>query len=272
MAVSSSSETMVTRPLRPVVKRLMTHLPEAQQCVLWHWANRRACDARRREVRHVGEGEDAVTYSLRPFDQHRCIFVHVPKAAGVSVAMALFGNLAGGHDDASEYCRIFGRDFWRYFKFTFVRNPYTRLVSAYEFLRAGGHPAWPSNREFRDHVLSEYVDFQDFVLRWLKPNPRWPQHFRPQHKFLEVGGKLVMDFVGRVERIEEDFATVRQRLGVQAQLRRANETHHNRPPLARYYTSDAVQRRIQDVYAKDFELFGYSVRPEVEPSQGALVV
>ncbi|MPZ18406.1 MAG: hypothetical protein GEV06_10905 [Luteitalea sp.] len=261
----NSSEPIATRPLRPVVKRLINRLPEAQQCALWHWTNRSACDARRREVVHVGEGANAVTYSLSPFDEHRCIFVHVPKAAGVSVAMALFGNLAGGHDDASDYCRLFGRDFWRYFKFTFVRNPYTRLVSAYEFLRAGGHPAWPSNREFRDQVLSEYADFQDFVLRWLKPEPKWPEHFRPQHEFLELGGKLVMDFVGRVERIEEDFAKVCERLGVHAQLPHANETRGDRARLESYYANEAIQRRVQDVYAKDFELFGYSVRPPAEP-------
>jgi chondroitin 4-sulfotransferase 11 len=254
--------------LRRVVTRIINRFPEDQQCALWHWIDRRKHDARRREVRSVGEGANLVTYSLRGFDEHRCIFVHVPKAAGISVAMALFGNLAGGHAGARDYRKVFGRDFWRYFKFTFVRNPYTRLVSAYEFLRGGGHPAWATNQRFRDQVLSEYVDFADFVLGWLKPRTRWPEpHFRPQCEFLELGGRLVMDFVGRVERIEEDFATVYDRLGFQTRkLPRLNETHYGHAALGEYYTSDAVERCVQDFYARDFELFGYSVRPPVEPS------
>src|SRR5262245_60897278 len=244
--------------LRPVVARMIDRLPEERQCDLWHWIDHQKNQARRREVRTVGEGANAVTYSLRGFDQHRCIFVHIPKAAGISVAMALFGNLAGGHHSARHYRVVFGRDFWSYFKFTFVRNPYARLVSAYEFLRNGGHPAWRTNQRFRDEVLSEYADFGDFVLRWLKPCTHWTEpHFRPQHEFLELGGRLVMDFVGRVERIDVDFATVCERLGIQAQLERLNPTVAKHGTLGDHYVSDAVERRVRDVYAKDFELFGY---------------
>lgn len=251
--------------LRPVVTRIIDRLPEEQQCALWHWIDNGKHRARRREVRTVGEGANAVTYSLRGFDEHRCIFVHVPKAAGISVAMALFGNLAGGHATAREYRRVFGSDFARYFKFTFVRNPYTRLVSAYEFLRAGGRPAWPTNQRFRDEILSEYVDFADFVLRWLKPRTEWPEpHFRPQHEFLELGGRVVMDFVGRVERIDADFETVRERLGIQAQLGRLNPTKEKQGNLGFYYSSDAVERRVRDLYARDFELFDYPLRLPAE--------
>ena len=252
--------------LRPVVTRLIDRLPEEQQCALRHWINQERYQARRRRIRNVGHGANAVTYSLRGFDEHRCIFVHIPKAAGISVAMALFGNLAGGHATARRYRVVFGRDFWPDFKFTFVRNPYTRLVSAYEFLRSGGHPAWPANQRFRDEVLSEYSDFEDFVLRWLKPGTDWPEpHFRPQHEFLELGGRVVMDFVGRVERIEEDFATVCDRLGIPARLERLNPTtpREKRGTLADYYASDAVERRVREIYGRDFELFGYPTRPPI---------
>ena len=252
--------------LKPVLTRIIDRLPEEPQCALLHWIDYEKHQARRREIWNVGEGADAVTYSLRGFDEHRCIFVHIPKAAGISVAMALFGNLAGGHNTARHYRVVFGRDFWRYFKFTFVRNPYTRLVSAYEFLRGGGHPAWPTNRRFRDEVLSEYRDFSDFVLRWLQPREEWPEpHFRPQHEFLELGGRLVMDFVGRVERIDVDFSKVCDRLGIQAQLERLNPTttSEKQGTLGDYYVSDAVERRVRDLYAKDFELFGYPPRPPI---------
>jgi chondroitin 4-sulfotransferase 11 len=265
---SNCDEESVGRArLRPVVTRIINRLSEEQRCALWHWIDRQKHEARRREVRSVGEGANVVTYSLRGFDEHRCIFVHIPKTAGISVAVALFGNLAGGHAAARDYRKVFGRDFWRYFKFTFVRNPYTRLVSAYEFLRGGGHPAWLTNQRFRDEVLSEYVDFADFVLRWLKPRTQWPEpHFRPQHEFLELGGRVAMDFVGRVERIEADFATVCDRLGIQAQLGRLNPTSEKHGTLGDYYASDAVEQRVRDLYARDFELFGYPVRPPIEPA------
>jgi chondroitin 4-sulfotransferase 11 len=243
---------------------MINFLPEGQQCDVWHWLDREKHQARRREIRSVGAGAHAVTYSLRGFDEHRCIFVHIPKAAGISVAMALFGNLAGGHATARDYRMLFGRDFERYFKFTFVRNPYTRLVSAYEFLRNGGHPAWPTNQRFRDEVLSQYADFEDFVLRGLKPGADWSEpHFRPQHEFVELGGRVVMDFVGRIEKIDVDFARVCDRLGIQAQLGRLNPTQEKHGTLGEHYASDAVERRVRDVYARDFELFEYPLRPPI---------
>ena len=69
-------------------------------------------------------------YSYEPYDRYRCIFVHIPKAAGMSVCRSLFGNLAGGHATLADYQIIFARaEFERYFKFTFVRNPWDRFVS-----------------------------------------------------------------------------------------------------------------------------------------------
>lgn len=73
------------------------------------------------------------------FDKYKCIFIHVPKTAGVSVAKSLLGKPTV-HWSALNCRLIFGKeDFNNYFKFSFVRNPFTRLISAYEFLRNGGY-------------------------------------------------------------------------------------------------------------------------------------
>lgn len=34
--------------------------------------------------------------SLSGFDKYKCIYIHIPKAGGVSLAYDLFGNLGGG--------------------------------------------------------------------------------------------------------------------------------------------------------------------------------
>ena len=81
-------------------------------------------------------------YGLAPFDQHRCIFVHVPKCAGVSISRSLFGSLVGTHIAMKSFQLIYTEEeFARYFKFAFVRNPWDRLVSAYRFLKRGGMTA-----------------------------------------------------------------------------------------------------------------------------------
>ncbi|MFB6271834.1 MAG: sulfotransferase family 2 domain-containing protein [Salinibacter sp.] len=155
---------------------------------------------------------------------------------------------------------MFGDAFWSYYTFSFVRNPYTRLVSAYEYLRRGGHPAWPENQQFGEEVIESYEGFQPFVLQWLRPNrTEWPlPHFYPQTHFLTLDDQLAVDFLGHVETIEEDFATVCDHFGVEASLPQANATPGECDPLGGYYDSEVVMQRVQEVYRSDFERFGYS--------------
>ena len=239
---------------------ILSFLPLEWQRDLERHRHRTFYDTLRAEVKTASEGDSALTYTLRSFDEHRCIYVHVPKAGGNSIAQALFGNAAGGHSGANRYRMIFGRDFWRYFKFAFVRNPYTRLVSAYEYLCRGGHPAWPQDRRFRDEVLGHYADFEDFVLRWLTPGRNWPvPHFQPQTEFLTLDGNLAMDFIGRFERIGEDFVLVAERLRIRAGLPHLNKTGGARPSLESYFFNGRVTERVQEVYAEDFRLLRYPV-------------
>ena len=73
---------------------------------------------------------------LKVFDKKKCIFFHIPKTAGISLVKALFGDLDWGHRDVKYYRNVFNKKkFDSYFKFTFVRNPYDRLFSAYSFLK-----------------------------------------------------------------------------------------------------------------------------------------
>ena len=202
---------------------------------------------------------------LTDFMRGECIFVHIPKTAGCSVGTALFVHGTQGHKTIRDYRRILGRQFWSFYKFTFVRNPYVRLVSAYDYLKKGGHPDYPRDRQFGSEVISAYDDFSDFVLQWLQPGrSEWPMpHFYPQTHFIALDGHLAVDFIGRMETVERDFATIAGQLGKDAVLPKRNQTPGQRKPLASYYEKDAVIQRVQTVYADDFERLDYPLEPSV---------
>ena len=64
----------------------------------------------------------------------------------------------------------------------------------------------------------------------------------------------MMDFVGRMENLEHDFAFVATRLGCTRRLQAVNTMNHH--DYRNYYdeeTRDIVKR----VYIKDIQLFGY---------------
>ena len=196
------------------------------------------------------------TYSYKPFDDSRSIFVHIPKCAGISVARSLYGNLAGGHATLADYFRVFKpAEILSYFKFTIVRNPWDRLVSAYHFLRAGGFV--PADKHWFDGELAGYSGFEEFVVDWLNKENiwKWP-HFRPQYHYLtDSAGMIKLDFHCLFENLEEDFQFVAQKIGKNCSLSKANQG--DRQDYKAYY-SDRTRELVSTVYEKDIALLGYS--------------
>lgn len=198
-------------------------------------------------------------YSTAAFDYFKCIFVHIPKSAGVSISTTLFGNLGGGHRTILDYQKLFPpRTFKRYFKFTFIRNPYTRLESAYNFLKQGGMNEY--DLDWSKKYLADVESFEDFVLNHLDDSLMYSwHHFIPQAYYLQDECKEIpLDFIGRFENINQDFNYVsRKILGFEKELPRKNQTigtHKNDSPCM----SKAVKEKIYKLYKEDFDLLGYS--------------
>jgi hypothetical protein len=197
--------------------------------------------------------------TLKPFIRHRCIFVHIPKAAGISVGYALFGRHTGNHATVADYQLAFSRrEFEGFFTFTFVRNPWDRLVSAYHFLKNGGRNE--EDRRWAEVHLADYSSFEAFVHGWVdRKNINTALHFIPQYRFITLPGRSgpQVDFVGCVESIESDFARVRERVGGgAAALTCDNRTAGRREDFRSYY-DDRTREIVAGVYREDIELLGY---------------
>ncbi len=194
-------------------------------------------------------------YSLNAFDYYKCIFVHIPKAAGVSVNKSLFGNLGGGHRSIREYQDIYPKKtFQRYFKFTFVRNPYERVFSAFSFLKKGGF----NERDalWSKDYLSKFNNFEAFVKEWVNPeNIYRKNHFTPQFEYLiSKDGTIPLDFIGKVENMDQDFSFVCNKMNVPYTLQHLNSSFKK---TAEECMDDEMKSIIRKAYSKDFELFSY---------------
>ena len=145
---------------------------------IW-WKERGRIKNAQEKYRQTELGKVGSYYSTLAYDYYSCIFIHIPKTAGISVTQALFGNYADGHTTIKNYKKKFlPQTVEKYFKFTFVRNPYDRLYSAYNFLKKGGMNA--EDKQWADSNISEYNDFEDFVFNWLtKENAYGRTHFVP---------------------------------------------------------------------------------------------
>lgn len=201
---------------------------------------------------HLADFRGRGVYAGYP-NRCRCIFIHVPKTAGTSIAMALFGE-GSRHVPYFEFERANAKKFRRFFKFAFVRNPWDRLVSTYSFLRRGGMGG--QDARWSERNMPQYPDFGSFVRGWLNEQNIWSWvHFFPQSHFvMSADGVVMVDFIGRYERIDQDFEYVARRLGLEVQLPVMNKSNHL--DFKSCY-DDETREIVRRVYARDIEAFGY---------------
>jgi hypothetical protein len=211
------------------------------------------------------------------------LFVHIDKAAGSSIQLALqpyapvrknsrlfrrlvvLGvlNRIGGiyrrvefpeHANARLAQRCLPSAVYdRLFKFAFVRNPWDRLVSRYAYLlRNEKHP--------RHGYVSRMKGFEEYVAWEIQRGKMF------QYTYVtNTHGEWIVDFVGYYERLHTDFATVCARVGVKAELPRANTSSHR--DYRACYTSE-LRDLVGKVFQRDLELFGYTFEG---PTEGKLL-
>src|SRR5438445_210556 len=118
------------------------------------------------------------------------------------------------------------QQFQSYFKFGFVRNPWDRVVSLYE------------RREALE--LKAQMTFDQFA-DWIQYSSSTCIHSSPHRYqldwFVDPNGKVLADFIGKFERLDEDWAFVAKKLGVRETLPPQSSN-----PLTRHYTESYTTR------------------------------
>lgn len=183
----------------------------------------------------------------------------IPKAANSTVVTNI-ARLKFGRDIPSPVAKKMfatpGRlsaaevaEFDGLFKFTMVRNPYTRTLSAY--LDKVERRALRHNRE------SSYGEFLRALKkgRYLYSNAHWA----PQVALMLIPVEQ-LDFIGKTESLERDLAEIKRRIRPELEQPvtsfRGNATSAG-DKLRAYYDAECIAL-VRELYRADFEIFGYS--------------
>lgn len=195
--------------------------------------------------------------------KHKCVFVQVPKTASTSIRMLVghprhphlniqqlkmqfvqrtLRDMAASSDKAPEAAE---KEFDAYFKFGFVRNPWDRVVSLYE--RKEGIQ------------LRERMSFDEFV-RWIKFSSDTcihPALHRNQLDwFKDEKGRVIVDYIGRFENLEQDWLHISSKTGLPKVLPHQKRNGIDRKNYRSYY-DQAAQQIIGETFGEDIEYFGY---------------
>ncbi len=202
-------------------------------------------------------------------DSHKFIFVHIRKAAGSSIRDTLEPlsiNPSKGtiskiksrllktesdykkfayrqHSDIQKVKNIMPPEIYaEYFKFAFVRKPWKRLVSEFEFIKRT-----PSHGRFKK--VSK-MKFEDYIVYQSK---RDDAHM--VNMLCDKNGVLQMDFIGKFENLQEDWNYICSKLHIDNnQL-----THRKKGEKIDYsqYFNEKNKELVANLWAKDIKAFNY---------------
>ncbi|PSF39495.1 hypothetical protein C7H19_01525 [Aphanothece hegewaldii CCALA 016] len=206
--------------------------------------------------------------------KYKFIFIHVNKCGGSSITDALIPQLGEKdivlgvtpegeklseqwrktnglhkHVKAAIAKEVLGEEIWNnYFKFSFVRNPWDLLVSTYHWWLS---TKWDDDKQTGQQIRS-MKNFEEYVL---SPYCRKGNSL----KFLcDENENILVDFIGKQETLERDFAYVCGRVGLpNIDLPRKNISKHE------HYTSyynDETKLIVKRKFNKDIKTFNYSFK------------
>ena len=194
----------------------------------------------------------------------KCIFIHIPRTAGSSIERTLVGKdwwqieRKTKHLVASQAKRIYS-DYWNdYFKFSFVRDPYSRMLSMTTFLEYFCGDSIPFRRVLTDRHINGYKKlFGTPVL--IEHDYRFYKReeiVNEKHRENCVYGNILdepIDYIGRFETLEEDFNNICNIIGAKGkELTKSGNKPHN------HTLSLDAKIIINKIYEEDFLKFNYN--------------
>lgn len=208
--------------------------------------------------------------------KHKAIFVHIPKTGGVSLGKYLdIRRLTQNLYRHSKYSKFQYYGMWyplqhlpadiikkihpdkfkKYYKFSFVRNPYNRILSLYLF----------TNKKKWEKMKNEGIEINDTTLANISKNfEKWldklikTNDYRKltQTRFLFEKNKLIVDEVFRFEDMESELKKLEQKFKLKFDydnIHNSSTTMFDRKKLL----TPKIKEKIYNFYKEDFDNFGY---------------
>ena len=214
--------------------------------------------------------------------KHKCIFVHIQRCAGTSMEEKILGydvwksphlineipEMYAKHANASQLKALYPEYWDEYFKFSFVRNPWERMVSMAKSY--GGHYNVKINddklnvsgykKKFGFPLTVEYD--RRFSQRFLgggNISPRNPEKHTEGTVYENILDEKI-DFIGKIENLQEDFSYVADKIGLSdsnLNIHNENKKHKYGGHNFQYYYTEECIKEVETIYKKDIIKYNY---------------
>jgi hypothetical protein len=187
------------------------------------------------------------------------------KTASTSMEMGPLNNLIitmghGQKNYKTVWRELFESRMEKIFTFSFVRNPWDRVFSAFNYLQNYKFSRIQLRR--RRHQLRKDVEFKDYIKTdFLEEGPSTNIHFAEQAPKILFNGNQFVSFIGRFENLEDDWRQVANKIGVSGKLQKRNVTSHLH--YSNYYDDECIEI-VRNTYKEEIDFLGYKYEKRTE--------
>ena len=157
-----------------------------------------------------------------------------------------------------NYVMEMTEDKWRdYTKFTIIRNPYDKFISAWKFINKCMKKR---NSDAKLLTLDEYINKSKTELYDYCKFAYSHSHITTYDHLLDVNDVLNIDYIGSLENLNEDLCNILLKIGVDKIKHRKElekNTKYNATEHSAYveYYDDAILEKVNMILQKDFDAF-----------------
>jgi hypothetical protein len=156
------------------------------------------------------------------------------------------------HAKAFKAKEMLGEQKWdNYFKFAFVRNPWSYVLSMYSYGRRKKQPT--TNLHLKQ---ARIMTFDDYIKTFVASDLSLQQQ---KDWITDEDGTIIVDYVGKFESLTEDYHQILHRVGLPQKL--LPGMNIDRAKVGKSYRSfynEQTQNVIREKYQDDISLFGYT--------------
>jgi len=191
--------------------------------------------------------------------KHQCIFIHLPRTGGSSIEIAIERSWwkvhpPSKHLNAFQAKQIYEPYWDDYFKFSFVRNPWDRMVSFLKYNIFYG-VSLDSDGKINTEKYFQQFNKIEYDYRFFNQTQFKDFNIIENSVYKNILGDD-MDFVGRFENLQEDWDQVCDILNIQKQNLLKSEESIGRKNYQEYYNENEKQK-VAKAYALDIDEYKY---------------
>jgi len=205
--------------------------------------------------------------------RHRLAYLQVPKVACTSIRAALCRlnhpelpesqllerRAFAQHPEWSDVVEANDPAVMKCFRFTFVRHPLDRFASFYRS-KIGKRSDEEIKPHFRKIGLRAGMTPEEvFACVRMVERTALDPHIAPQSTFVFAGEESRVEWIGRLERMEEDLAELGAKSGTMLNVPHLNVTRTGEAGRPRDILSASLRESLAAFYAEDLARFGYEI-------------